>query len=191
LAIIAGIVLLAWSADNCRRLYHHGKALEILEEEQARSQKNKELMEEYEKVKVVPPYPPELRDLLSDYQSDRAVDYLRHAVSGIDCFLITQAVFVEGIHYREVVEKIVLSPELSPSDPSVYCEVGHRIPIETGWPFSGARQAGCWLSLRKNSETYRMTAHGRVLGLGDLPEEFALRELRKLAAEIQESSEKP
>ena len=191
LVIIGSILLLAWSADNCRRLHHHGKALEELEKEQARSERNKRLLEDYQKTKVVKPYPPELQDIFADYQSDRAAAYLRKAVSGIDCFLITKAVFIQGRHYREIVEKIVLVPELSPSDPSVYYEVGHRIPMETGWPFSRTRRAGGWVVMRKDGDSYRMTAQGRVRGLADIPEEFALRELRKLAAERRKSTRQP
>lgn len=181
--------LLVWSVCNFIVFFRQAMTLDQLEKQETLIKRDAEILENYRNVKIAPDYPPELTAILADYQSERAAEVVRQRAETIDCILVTHPVELEGLVLHEITEKLVLTIDLPKNHPSHYYEVGHRIVPN---PFlSDTREVRRFVIPRRNGEGYRSVVNHRVRGFYDLPEEFVLAELRKIAEEIQAKGEKP
>ena len=175
------LLLLTWSVANYLWFDAWNQRSEKLRKSVDAFESVESDFDEYSALKIAPPLPEELANSLAEFRSEKASDYLREAFADIDCVLVTKPVYEGGVLFREVTGKFVLVPNLSDVGPGRYYEVGHRIPVVEPRP----REVGFWVVLRHNGESFFPVTNGRIKGLAHIPEEFALRELRKMAALAQ------
>lgn len=174
------LLLLSWSIANYLCFNARNQRSEKLRKSVDAIEFAESQFDEYGALKIAPPLPEELANSLAEFGSEKASGYLREAFADIDCVLVTKPVYEGDLLFREVTEKFVLVPNLSDVGPGRYYEVGHRIPVVEPRP----REVGFWMVLRHNSESFFPVTSGRIKGLAHIPEEFALRELRKMAASV-------